>query len=66
MQSKLLWDGKMGFSATGDSGHTMKVDVDKEVGGTDSGARPMELVLHALGSCSGVDFELTTIQRITK
>lgn len=58
MQSKLIWDGKMGFTATGDSGHTIKTDVDKEDGGTDSGARPMELVLHALGSCSGIDVVL--------
>lgn len=55
MNSKLVWDGKMGFCATGDSGHSLKVDVNADVGGQDSGARPMELVLHGLGGCSGAD-----------
>ena len=55
MHSKLEWDGKMGFQALGDSGHSVKVDVNTANGGQDSGARPMELVLHGLGGCSGAD-----------
>ncbi len=55
MNSKLSWDGKMGFSACGDSGHLVKIDVNTENGGQDSGARPMELILHGLGGCSGAD-----------
>ena len=55
MQSKLLWDGKMGFTANGDSGHPIKVDVSTDNGGNDSGPRPMELILHGLGGCSGTD-----------
>lgn len=55
MHSKLDWDGSMGFSAIGDSGHLVKVDINTEKGGQDSGARPMELILHGLGACSGAD-----------
>lgn len=55
MHSKLNWDGKMGFLATGDSGHSLKIDVNTDKGGQDSGPRPMELILHGLGGCSGAD-----------
>jgi Predicted redox protein, regulator of disulfide bond formation len=55
MNAQLIWDGKMGFTASGDTGHAVKVDVDTEVGGSDSGARPMEFLLFGLGGCSGAD-----------
>ncbi|TCL64728.1 putative redox protein [Hydrogenispora ethanolica] len=55
MKANLSWDGKMGFTATGDSGHAIKMDVSAEAGGSDSGVRPLELLLHALGGCSGAD-----------
>ncbi len=55
MNSKLDWDGKMGFLAYGDSERSVKVDVGTDNGGQDSGARPMELILHGLGGCSGAD-----------
>lgn len=55
MKSILTWDRKMGFEARGDSGHTLKTDVAVEMGGTNSGARPMELVLYGLGGCTGAD-----------
>jgi putative redox protein len=55
MNSKLSWDGMMGFTAIGDSGHPIRIDLDPANGGNGAGARPMELLLHALGGCSGVD-----------
>lgn len=55
MNAQLVWDEKMGFTATGDAGHTVKVDVGTDVGGSDSGSRPMELLLFGLGGCSGAD-----------
>jgi putative redox protein len=55
LQSILYWDQKMGFTASGDSGHQIKIDVGTDLGGLDAGARPMELILHALGGCTGVD-----------
>lgn len=55
MKADLIWDGKMGFTATGDSGHSVKVDVSRETGRNDSGPRPVELLLYGLGGCSGAD-----------
>ncbi len=55
MNAQMIWDGKMGFTASGNTGHLVKVDVDADVGGSDSGARPMELLLFGLGGCSGAD-----------
>ena len=55
MHSRLVWDGSMGFTAGGDSGHKIKVDVSHETGGRDEGPRPVELVLFGLGGCSGAD-----------
>jgi putative redox protein len=55
MEAKLQWDHKMGFTASAASGHSIKIDVSTEVGGTDSGPRPTELLLFGLGGCSGFD-----------
>jgi putative redox protein len=55
LQSTLIWDKKMGFTATGDSGHQIRIDLGTDVGGLDAGARPMELLLHGLGGCTGAD-----------
>jgi putative redox protein len=55
MNAILNWDGAMGFECAGGSGHKIKTDVDVAVGGKDSGARPMELLLFALGGCAGAD-----------
>jgi putative redox protein len=45
----------MGFTATGNSGHQIIIDIGTAEGGLDAGARPMELILHGLGGCTGVD-----------
>ncbi|HBF37681.1 MAG TPA: peroxiredoxin [Firmicutes bacterium] len=55
MHSKLSWDHKMGFYASGDSGDQIFMDAGTPEGGSDSGVRPMELLLHALGGCTGMD-----------
>jgi putative redox protein len=46
------------FVAESGSGHTVIVDGAPEVGGRDSGPRPMELVLMGTGACSAVDVML--------
>jgi putative redox protein len=43
------------FVGKADSGHLVNIDTPKDSFGTDSAAHPMELVLIALGSCSGCD-----------
>ncbi len=55
MNASIDWDGKMGFTAVGDSGHPVQINVGSEHGNSDAGPKPMELLLFALGSCSGVD-----------
>jgi len=43
------------FIGKADSNHWISIDTPKESFGSDAAARPMELVLIALGSCSGCD-----------
>lgn len=47
--------GEFGFEATDDYGHTIQIDTSPETGGTNFGARPMQLLLMGLGGCSGID-----------
>jgi putative redox protein len=46
------------FLARGPSNHWVVMDAKPENRGQDGGARPIELVLMALGGCSGIDVEL--------
>lgn len=45
----------MTFKATTASGHELVMDASPDVGGTESGARPMELLMAGLGGCTGMD-----------
>ncbi|MEN3037577.1 MAG: OsmC family protein [Candidatus Kryptonium sp.] len=45
----------MTFIGKGESNHWVVMDSAETVGGTNAGTRPMELVLVALGGCSGMD-----------
>ena len=44
-----------GFEATDAYGHAVQIDTSPETGGTNFGARPMQLLMMALGGCSGID-----------
>ena len=55
MQAKLTWDHQMGFYAVSDSGQQVFMTAGVPEGGSASGVRPMELLLHALGGCTGMD-----------
>ena len=46
------------FQALGASGVPVHIDASAQVGGQEKGARPMELVLMGLASCSAIDFIL--------
>ena len=48
-------EGDFGFEATDAQGHVIKIDSSIENGGANFGARPMQLLLMALGGCSGID-----------
>ena len=52
---ELTWKDGMRFEGVPDSGHTITMDSDKAHDGTDTGARPMELLLVGLGGCTGMD-----------
>ncbi|MDA9252754.1 OsmC family protein [Flavobacteriaceae bacterium] len=49
------WLGGMAFESYNPSGHTIKIDVDAENGGENSGLRPKALMLSSLAGCSGLD-----------
>jgi putative redox protein len=49
-----LLDG-MAFRATTGTGHEVVMDAAPEVGGSDDGPRPMEMLLVGLGGCTGMD-----------
>jgi len=48
-------EGGMAFRGVGGSGHEVRMDASDEVGGEDSAARPVEVLLCALGGCTGMD-----------
>jgi len=45
------------FLAKGESNHWVVMDTKAAFGGSEAGATPMELVLFALGGCTGMDVE---------
>ena len=47
--------GDFGFEAGDADGHVLHIDGSPEIGGQGSGARPMHILLMALGGCSGID-----------
>jgi putative redox protein len=48
-------DEGMAFEAIDSNGHSIKMDGAIDNGGNNSGARPMQALLMALGGCSGID-----------
>lgn len=55
MVTIVTYMGGMAFEARTPSEHGIRMDGAPEIGGADGGARPMEVVLAALGGCSGMD-----------
>ena len=47
--------GDFGFEAKDAAGHIIRTDSSAESGGANFGARPMQLLLMGLGSCSAID-----------
>ncbi len=48
-------DESYAFEAKDSNGHLTRMDAAVETGGHNSGTRPMQTVLMALGGCSGID-----------
>ncbi|GAB2546817.1 OsmC family protein [Rufibacter soli] len=47
--------GDYGFEAKDANGHVIGTDTSSEGGGQNFGVRPMQMLLMALGGCSGID-----------
>ncbi len=54
-QTIVRHEGGMRFVGQGKSGHAVPMDAVSDVGGRDSAARPIEILLCALGGCTGMD-----------
>jgi len=52
---KVKWIDGMRFVATDSAGHSIVMDTSKQVGGKGSGFSPLQLLLAALGGCTGID-----------
>lgn len=55
ISADVVWEGGMAFVARTDSHHFITLDTGAEDGGQNSGPRPMEAVLCALGGCTAMD-----------
>ena len=58
MKARIKWTDHMTFVGETGSGHAVVIDSAPEVGGRNLGARPMEMVLLGLGSCTAIDVML--------
>jgi len=52
---RVKWVDGMRFVATDSLGHSIVMDASKQAGGEGSGFTPLQLLLVALGGCTGID-----------
>lgn len=55
MESKVIWQGRLSFTGTADSGFTIPLGADPGVGGDNDGSRPLELFAIGLAGCTAMD-----------
>ena len=55
LSSRVVYVQGLQFVGETSSGHAVIMDGDTEVGGSNTGPRPMELLLLGIGGCSGMD-----------
>lgn len=55
MQVDLSWNTAVQFTGTSGTGHSVSIDGPEESGGTNAGARPMELLLMGAAGCTAYD-----------
>jgi putative redox protein len=55
MQATLRWVSGMQLVATAGTGHAIVLDTTADHGGTDTGTKPMELLLDAVAGCTAMD-----------
>lgn len=54
-EARIRWTGRRQFVSTDSAGHSVVMDAKPEYKGEGSGVRPMELLLHGLAGCTGMD-----------
>ncbi len=55
MEAQVQWKHGLSFEGSGETGFTVPLGANCEVGGDEDGFRPMELMLIALAGCTGMD-----------
>jgi putative redox protein len=55
MDTKVVWKDGMSFTGSAESGFTVPLGADPEVGGADDGFRPLELMGVSLAGCTAMD-----------
>ena len=55
MKARIKWVDGIMFVGESPSGHSVVMDGSVEVGGSDMGIRPMEMLLLGMGGCSSID-----------
>ncbi|MCG1009871.1 OsmC family protein [Salinicoccus sp. ID82-1] len=59
MKINAQWTGGMAYDSKGDaSGYQVTMDASSSVGGNDGGPRPMEMLLHGVAGCMGIDLNV--------
>jgi len=55
MEAKVKWVKGLEFVRESGTNHEIVMDADDKYGGTNKGMRPMEMLLVAIGGCTGMD-----------
>jgi putative redox protein len=55
MDAKVTWKGRLSFTGQADTGFTLPLGTDPEVGGDNDGFQPMELMALSLAGCTAMD-----------
>jgi len=55
MDAKVVWNGKMSFTGSADTGFPIALDASAVGGGENNGLRPLELLAIGLAGCTAMD-----------
>ena len=55
MEAKVVWQEKMAFQGSADTGFEISIDAAEAVGGENNGLRPMELIAIGFAGCTAMD-----------
>jgi putative redox protein len=55
MNATVIWEEGLSFTGTADTGYELPLGAEPEVGGSDDGFRPLELMAISLAGCTAMD-----------